>query len=277
MEITNRKLLSFIIITVFTILSCSGGDMQNENIKYDNLKDIPDAAWEKLSKKSFYFGHQSVGYNILEGVQDIMAENPKITLNIVELNDPKSLKPGSLAHSTVGTNRKPETKIDDFSRHIKNGIGETADAIALKLCYVDIQTDSDPEALFSYYESRINDIRSTYPDLTIIHFTSPLTILQTGPKAWIKKILGRPAWGVEQNVNRHIYNELIRTRYKGKDPILDIAKIESTFPDGTRSSFEFEGKTYYFLAPDYTYDYGHLNELGRKLVAEELILLLANV
>jgi len=277
MDIKIRIRISFIIITLFAILACSGGEMNSNDIHYDNLKDIPDSEWEKLSKKSFYFGHQSVGYNILEGVQDIIEENPKIRLQIIEIKDPKSINPGTLAHSTIGKNTQPETKIDDFFDHVKKGVGSKADAAALKFCYVDFEENSDPEALFSVYKSKIDEIQSAYPNLEFIHFTSPLTTLQTGPKAWIKKLLGRPVWGEMENINRHKYNELIRATYKGKKPILDIAEIESTYPDGSRATFESEGKTYYFLVSDYTYDIGHLNDLGRKKVAEKLLLLLVNL
>jgi lysophospholipase L1-like esterase len=38
-----------------------------------------------------------------------------------------------------------------------------------------------------------------------------------------------------------------------------------------------DGKTYYHLVPDYTNDGGHLNETGRKLVAEQLLLTIAAI
>jgi hypothetical protein len=59
--------------------------------------------------------------------------------------------------------------------------------------------------------------------------------------------------------------------------IIDIAKIESTYPDGTRCSFSIDGKTYYSMAPEYTSDGGHLYEIGRKKVAEQLLIFLANL
>ena len=70
---------------------------------------------------------------------------------------------------------------------------------------------------------------------------------------------------------------MLLKKYEGKEPILDIAKIESTFPNGTRCSFTRDGKTYYSMVPEYTYDGGHLNELGRKKVAEQLLILLAQL
>ena len=251
--------------------------MEQPKTTYSSLKDVPEAAWEALSKRSFYFGHQSVGYNILDGVQDLMKEYPDIKLNIVESAEPGNISPGTLTHSRVGKNTEPKTKLDDFAKNIDAGIGEKADAAALKFCYVDVMADTDPEALFNDYVAEVEKIQKAFPELTIIHFTTPLTTIQTGLKARIKKIIGRPVYGMEENINRHTYNELLRARYNGKSPVLDIAAIESTYPDGKRATFEADGKTYFSLVPEYTGDGGHLNELGRKKVAEQLVLILANL
>jgi hypothetical protein len=210
-------------------------------------------------------------------VRDIMKEYPKIKLNIVESADPASIAPGTIAHSRVGKNTQPKTKMDDFNKYIDAGIGNKADAAALKLCYVDINADTKPEALFNEYVNEIEKIHKSFPDLTVIHFTSPLTTIQSGWKAWIKKIIGREAYGMRENINRHTYNELLRAKYKGNAPVVDIAAIESSYPDGRRSTFEADGKTYFSLVPEYTNDGGHLNEVGRKKVAEQLVLVLANL
>jgi lysophospholipase L1-like esterase len=274
---TLSKIATVLFLSIFmATVSCSGGQMEQPKTTYSNLKDVPDAAWEKLSGESFYFGHQSVGYNILDGVRDIMKEYPQIKLNIVESSDPGSIAPGTLAHSRVGKNTQPETKIDDFNKYLDAGIGNKVDAAALKFCYVDFMANAEPETTFNEYVNEIEKIHKSYPDLTIIHFTSPLTTLQTGLKAWIKKILGR-ATGARENINRHAYNELLRAKYKGKAPLLDIAEIESTFPDGSRSTFDADGQTYFSMVPEYTTDGGHLNEAGRKKVAEQFLLLLANL
>jgi hypothetical protein len=58
-----------ILTAIMATISCSGGEMEQKKVTYSSLKDIPDAAWEKLSKKKIYFGHQSVGFNIIDGVQ----------------------------------------------------------------------------------------------------------------------------------------------------------------------------------------------------------------
>ena len=84
-------------------------------------------------------------------------------------------------------------------------------------------------------------------------------------------------WGYDDNIKRNQFNELLRKEYDGKAPIFDLARTESTLPDGKRSSFSKDGKNYYFMVPDYTHDGGHLNELGRKRAAEQLLVVLTAV
>lgn len=266
-----------ITLLIMFVVSCSGGEMEEKKVMYSSLDTVPEEAWDKLSKKTFYFGHQSVGFNIMDGVGDLMAQYPQIQFKIIETHDPESMKPGIFAHSPVGKNREPKSKVDDFIGILKSGVGQSVNVAALKLCYVDIAEDANPTDLFSSYAAEVKKIRQLYPNLTIIHFTVPLTTLQTGPKSWIKKIIGRPVYGVRENIKRQEYNELLRAQYKGKEPVLDIAEIESTYPDGTRSNFTIDGKTYHSLVTEYTDDGGHLNEVGRKKVAEQLILLMTNL
>jgi hypothetical protein len=273
----NLKMLPVAMFVSLFIFSCSGGKMDKQQSNFDSIKDVPNTVWEKLSKKKIYFGHQSVGFNIIDGIYDVMKENPEIKLNIVETTDRTDFESGLLAHSTVGKNTDPKSKIDEFAKNIDGGIGKIADAAALKFCYVDITSETDVEKVFGAYKGQVEKLRASYPNLAIIHFTAPLTGRQTGWKASIKKIIGREIDGATDNIKRFEYNELLVNEFDGKDPIFDIAKIESTFTDGTRSSFEKDGETYYSMVPEYTYDGGHLNELGRKRVAERFLIFLSNL
>ena len=252
--------------------------MDHKKVTYSSLKDAPDAAWESLSKKKIYFGHQSVGFNIMDGVQDLMKKYPQIKLQIVETRDSEDIKPGMIAHSRVGKNREPETKMDEFENVLDQGVGRKADAAALKFCYVDMTGNTDVEKHFDEYKNKVETIRKNYPDLNIIHFTVPLTVSKKTWKTWLKQILGKKdIWEYSDNIKRNKYNELLIKEYNGKDPIVDIATIESTKPDGSRQSFEVDGVAYYSLYPGYTMDGGHLNEIGRKKVADQFLLLLANI
>ena len=269
-----QLLATFLLSTL--LISCNGGKMPEQTTQFPSIKDVPASAWGKLAQKKIYFGHQSVGFNIIDGIKDVMKDHPDIKLNIVETTNESDFKVGLFAHSRVGKNVNPKSKTDEFVEFINKGIGGKADAAALKFCYVDVRADTDTKNVFIDYSCSISQLIKKYPDTTIIHFTVPLTTTRTTWKTWIKKLIGRPT-GVDDNIKRNEYNEMLTKKYEGKEPILDIAKIESTFPDGTRSSFTKDGNIYYSMVPEYTYDGGHLNEVGRKKVAEQLLILLAQL
>jgi hypothetical protein len=82
--------------------------------------------------------------------------------------------------------------------------------------------------------------------------------------------------GDDANVMRDAFNEGLRARY-GDEPILDLAELESTLPDGARASFDKNGRSIPQLAAAYTYDGGHLNEIGQRLAAIEFVKTVAAV
>ena len=251
--------------------------MPEKTTQFLSIKDIPAFKWEKLAQKKIYFGHMSVGYNILDGVRDIMKENHDIKLNIVETTDKNDFKVALFAHSKVGKNRDPQSKIDAFKGFLDGGIGENADNAFLKYCYLDFMPDTDVQRVFNEYRDAMAYLKKQYPEIAFIHVTVPLTSRQTGIKALIKNILGRPVWGVDDNIKRNQFNELLRKQYEGKEPIFDLEKIESSYPDGRRMLFKKDGRNFYSMVPEYTHDGGHLNETGRKKVAEQLLIFLASL
>ena len=266
------------------LISCNGGEMSEKTVQFPSIKDVPASSWEKLAQKKIYFGHQSVGYNIIEGMKDLMSENPQIRLNIIETSSPSEFNAPLFAHSRVGKNRDPKSKIDAFVNFFENGIGNKADNAFLKLCFVDVTTGTEVQKVFNHYKNYFSNLKIAYPETILIHVTVPLTSKQTGLKGWIrsaknfiKKIIGRPFSDYHENIERNQFNELLRKEYDGKETIFDLALIESTFPNGKRSSFTKDGKTYYSMVPEYTHDGGHLNETGRKKVAEQLLILLAQL
>ncbi len=246
----------------------------------DSVKKIEDISFtliERLSEKKIYFGHQSVGYNIVNGVKDILEQESQFDIRIVETSVGSDFTSSIFAHSSVGRNTDPDSKIREFSANIENGIGEKVDIAFLKLCYVDFDLLTDVEEVFESYKSIMAELSQKYPETAFVHFTVPLITRATGLKTAIKKIIGRPLPGYDDNIVRERYNEKIRKEYSGKEPIFDIALIESTRPDGVRKAFFRYGKKYYALLPEYTNDGGHLNEEGRKIVAEQLLIKLLEV
>ncbi len=270
-------IITFFLL-LFQITSCSGDKMKETKDVSGGLNNIPLSKWNHLAQKKIYFGHQSVGYNILDGINDLMQENKQITLNIVETSDNQVFSHGVLAHSKIGKNTDPLSKIDAFETLMDSGIGSLVDIAFYKFCYVDIDAQTDIKEVFHAYRESMQRLKQKYPNVTFIHVTVPLGTSVTTWKTLIKKIMGSDSiWEYDSNIRKNEYNDLMRKEYSGKEPIFDLAEVESTYPDGRRASFSKAGRKYYCLAPEYTSDDGHLNEIGRKRVAEHLLILLVGV
>jgi hypothetical protein len=279
--IFNKKIKLIIqLILVFSLpIAYSGGAMNEQKVHHERYSEVPDSVWQKLAKKSIYFGHQSVGFNILDGVDAILKEKDSIPLKIEETENPGSYEPGVITHSRIGKNRDPKSKLDGFVDIVQKGKENNADIMFFKFCYVDFNEETDVEAFFNDYQKAFKQLKKEHPKTIFVHVTVPLTTIKQGEgiKAWIKKVVGRPLYGTHENIKRHEFNELIRTTFSGKDVVFDIAEIESTSPDGSRATFESDGKKYYSLATEYTSDGGHLNDVGKKIVAKHLLLTLSNL
>ncbi|MFA5515354.1 MAG: hypothetical protein WDA20_03625 [Desulfuromonadales bacterium] len=230
-------------------------------------------AVEALTEKRILFAHQSVGADIMAGIAERFTDE-KMPLRIVQASDLPA-DGGYFAHAFNGGNGDFHGKLDDFARLLAAGPGHGADIAIFKFCYLDLPADADAEGLFQRYRQRMGELEQTYPQLRLIHCTVPLTRRQTGPKAWLKRLLERPVTGVEDNLVRARFNDLLRHTYG--DAVFDLAAAESTWPDGRREIVSRGEATGYALVPDYTDDDGHLNRFGQQVVAERFLSFLLNL
>lgn len=244
-------------------------------MRYKKIEDVPKEKWQELAKKKIYFGHQSVGFNIVDGMQAVMKEHPEIQLNIVESRN--NMDPGgAFVHSKIGENRKPVTKINDFVKVINQDFGVTPDAAALKFCYVDAHDKIDINDLFQQYKEAMSTLKKEHPDLVIIHFTMPL---RTQPISWktkAKLFLGKEPWEFADNIKRNQFNQLLSKEYQEESLFFDIAWFEAMAENGTIIGFKYKGKEYLAMNPKFSSDGGHLNEEGRRIVAEALLVFFVN-
>jgi lysophospholipase L1-like esterase len=249
--------------------------MKGETSSFPSVAKVSDSAWRRLSSKRIYFGHQSVGYSIIEGTKEVLRSNPQIKLRIVETSDPLTFSAPIFAHSRVGRNTDPVSKCDAFAATLENGIGNIADVVFFKFCYVDIMANSDPKQIFSYYHNTLVQLRRRYPRTRIFSWTAPLTRNEAGYRTIFKTLIGKDfIWEYEDNIKRHQFNEMLKTALAA-EPVFDLASAESTRGNGDRETFKKAGQTYFAMAPEYTSDGGHLNELGQRKVAEQLLIFLA--
>jgi hypothetical protein len=229
---------------------------------------ISETEWQKLSGKRIFFGHQSVGYNIIEGIASILKDNPELPIKVKETHEVSDLGLPVIAHFQIGKNRDPKSKIDAFAAFLRNGLADSIDIAFMKLCFVDFNKHTNTDDLFGYYKKAMDSLRHSFPNLTIMHSTVPLLAKSSGIKAWIKLILR-----MDNNVYINRYNELIRENYT-EDILFDIAKIESTYPNGTfyRYAFGMPG-----LIPEYSQDGAHLNRQGSVILANEMFIKLVKI
>lgn len=257
-------LLAIILIAVAYGCERERDAMKAIQINLAELKIVPQRNWDKLAGKKIYFGHQSVGFNIIEGISEIISELPNIKLNIQEINQPGSFNQPVFVHSRVGKNLNPISKCDDFKRMMENGIGDNADLAFFKFCYVDINKDTNLDSVFKYYVQTISYLKEKYLKVIFIHFTVPLCV-NANSKVELN------------NVKRNDFNKLLKEKFMQDGLIFDLARYESTNLEGNERFFELQGKKYNSLLPEYSYDGGHLNKMGRVIIAKYFLSFLTEI
>lgn len=256
--------------------ACRGGAVREELVQGASLREVPDPAWRELAAKRLFFGHQSVGDNIMEGVGDLVRAEPRIGLR-VQAGESAPDGGGVFAHERIGRNGDPGLKTDEFARLIEGPLRGRVDVAFHKYCYADLSETTDVPAVFGHYQKTMTRLRAEFPEVLFVHVTSPLVRVQSGPKAALKLLLGRSPGRYEGDFARERFNQLMRDAYRGREPLFDLAAIESTHPDGRREAIRSGSRSGYALVPAYTTDNSHLNELGRRRVAEELLVFLARL
>lgn len=263
------------LVCALLALGC-GGEMSATAApeRIPALTDVTAEEWDRLTTKRFYFGHQSVGMNLVEGIAEVLARHPEIRLRVMEATDPSSMDAPGLYHSLVGRNGEPATKLEEFSE-IAGGAG-AFDAAMVKFCYVDITADTDPEALFASYRAAVDSLRALHPDLELVHVTLPLTS-DRGTVFHLRTIVRGNTSLRELNQVRQRYNELMRETYGDSEPLFDLALLESLDANGQPVTVRYDGERVPVMASEWTYDGGHLNEAGRQRIAEAFLATLAGL
>lgn len=236
---------------------------------------LSDRQVQVLGTRKVFFGHQSVGGDIIQGIRDLMAADPRLKLNIVHSAEPQSVQGPAFVEFEVGANGNPQSKNEAYAAILEKGMGKQGGIAMFKYCYVDMDSSTDVPRMFESYRKEITGLKLKYPLLQLAHITVPLTTVEPAAKAWLKNLLGRTT---ARNINakRNEFNQRLRETYAGTDTIFDLAEVESTHPDGSRSYFMRGQERIYTMAPEFTTDGGHLNEAGRRAAAQRLLLVLAS-
>lgn len=241
----------------------------------DLLEAVPEQVWQSLSRRRLFFGHRSVGRDLVEGLERLVPKHCVPPFSIHRRRSPAESRNPGFYELDIGSNRSPMTKDAAFASILEQGFGDEPGAIAMqKYCYVDVGEKTDPVQLFDQYQAHTTRLKQRYPELTLVHFTIPLQSVATNFLAWLA------GWaGIEKrssmNARREVFNDMVRRQFAGEEPLFDIAAIESTRADGRRAVGRYRGAKIPALAGEWTYDGGHLNQSGQDWVAANFLVFLA--
>lgn len=259
---TNKGFTGFLSILLSGLcISCSGESRVSE--------DAYRALLSQMGNARIFFGHQSVGYNVLDGISEFAADAGLPPPDMIDSREPSSEADNAVYHSKIGKNGDPLAKISDFDALLRAGFASQVDIAFMKLCYVDFSYDTDAQAIFEAYRNTLGTLERDYPELRIVYTTVPLKA--SGFKDRIKRVLGRPTDSREVNIVRERFNALVRAEYAGKKPLFDIAMSEATGQNGRVLKRQHDNTQYYELRREYTTDLGHLNATGRRQTAMTLL------
>jgi len=259
-----------LVLAVAVVMADRWNEEKSISIQGNVASAIATEDLTAVARTGVFFGHFSVGMNVLEAVPGVYADHGVSAPPIEQGRAEPGPNGGFIAHQFIGEDVKPLLKLEDFDRTMRGGMGRQVDVALMKFCWVDISSTTDVDALFVRYRDTMAALERDFPNVTFIHVTVPLTTepgLFTELKTRLKTLLGRSDLrGQGANVARERLNALIRGEYAGRH-LFDLAAIESTKPDGTRVSGRYDNQGYFALYDGYASDMGHLNAVGSKIAA----------
>lgn len=274
----TRLVRDFLLLTALLGYCLSSAILwarDSNTMQFKTITEVAGKEWQSLANKKIFFGHQSVGNNIIQGLSALQQEYPEIRLNIVRTESAEEFSAPIFAHTTIGSNTDPYSKIKAFEAALHNGIGGRADIAFFKFCFVDIGRTTDIQKLFAEYKAMVARIRHDYPNLLLAHCTVPLQVHRLTWKSYIKNTLHFTSWKYTDNVRRNEFNAMLLHEYGQTGTVFDLALFEATRQDGSPVQFNGpNGKKYLSLNPEYSSDGAHLNASGSKFIAEHLLLFL---
>ena len=228
----------------------------------------------RLGALRIFFGHQSVGGNLMDGLADLAREGEPMPLTVARTLHLESGAAGIVAHEWVGENGAPTSKLVAVGEALA-GPARAANVVLVKFCYSDFGADTDPDALFTAYQRQIAAWQVRFPGVTFVHVTAPTVRPEGVATRWLRTLRGRFTMQARA-VKVARYNARLREAYGGRAPVFDLAAFEAEGPDGSSSRRQLGGLDVPLLYPAFTNDGEHLNEIGRRAVARRFLHVLAD-
>lgn len=226
------------------------------------------ASWRTVARRRVYFGHQSVGRDIIAGLEALNGQHG-LGMRFVQTRTPSVVSGPVFIDFLAGENARPATKNRAFLQQLDARQSPDGAIAMLKYCYVDIGAHTDAARIFDEYCRTVDSVRSGHPDVVIVHVTVPITSVESVAKARMKELLGRPSLR-SANLRRQEYNTLLRRTFAGKEPVFDLAAVEASGPTEV-GRVVAAGNRLEALDDAFTHDGGHLNTFGSRAAAAAML------
>ena len=232
---------------VFVLPLVNAGFVVN-HINYNEFDSLTQEQLDRVRALDWLWGHQSVGRIMMYGLDDLEAlDSVKYGINIVPVS-------GEWQNFVTRQNYLDNSPMFGHIGMYEfwgfaNANADLLDVAMMKYCYVNLDGGAHLTAasMFQEYKTNVNAFKLAHPEITLIHFTVPLT---TGTDFY--------------NSERSKYRDLILAEY-GNEYVYDIADLESW--NGTNyTTFNYLGTDYLRMNPNYTSDGGHPNAGGSSAI-----------
>lgn len=248
--------------TLVVALTLSGGcsttkahSSEGNEMPTDSAVLPTSSEWDATAARSIFFGHQSVGENIIDGLKQVAAVEGWKPLRIEEIGTTAPAGPG-LFHTKIGQNGDPSSKVKAFRQSLEGGVGDRVDIALMKFCFWDIRANTDADAVFKEYRDTMADLQRRYPKVTFVYATVPLVVMDADWRAQVRRLFRMTVPMDADNLVRDALSRKIRAEYGARGPLFDIAALE-----------EAGAAPVPYLADDLSSDGAHLNTAGRRRLA----------
>ncbi len=142
MRLLIGRVLLLMAFNVGTAL-VAGCDRLERTSMAESRATITRDQWEAVGRRLVFFGHQSVGDNILDGLRHLSQTSGWSALTFVEIDRTPVASSAAFIHARIGQNGDPQSKINAFRQALESGLGAKVDVAMMKFCFWDIRHDTD--------------------------------------------------------------------------------------------------------------------------------------
>ena len=158
MIIKKKSIYIFLVLLLVLIILL----LRQNNVSKNMIPEISNNI-NLIGQKNIYFGHRSVGENIISGVNKIISKEGRKVFVIKELTSNSKIDENYFFHSNIGRNGDPKSKFKEFTDIVNNLANKNLEIAMMKLCFVDITKKTNINEVFQSNVAMIDSLQNKYP------------------------------------------------------------------------------------------------------------------